>query len=163
MSIIFSFVLGRHPKAWALIASSIQGFWLWFFWLVLLVYFGAFCCFLGLGVGCLFVSLFLFLQKNPQTLKKYLVGIHMSHVIKNDKPSSKWHALPDNFEVEEEKTQNFMKSHLYFLKLALSGTLLTVYCCPGLTALGLQVQMSKCYSWNLLENRTYRSVIIKFS
>lgn len=33
-----------------------------------------------------------------------------------------------------------MKSHLYFLQLSLSGMLLTVYCCPGLTVLGQELQ-----------------------
>lgn len=33
-----------------------------------------------------------------------------------------------------------MKSHLYFLQLSLSGTLLTFFCCPGLTVLGQELQ-----------------------
>lgn len=42
---------------------------------------------------------------------------------------------------DKNPAPNFMKSHLYFLKLSLSGMLLTVYCWPGLTVLGLEAQM----------------------
>lgn len=39
--------------------------------------------------------------------------------------------------MKEKETPNCMKSHLYFLKLSLSGMLLTVYCFPCPTVLGL--------------------------